>query len=682
MVAAVPATWRRAGRVEEDKMMTLTFAMKQSNMDRIYETVRHVSEPTSPHYGQYLSIDEVAELVRPTDAAVRSVVEWASDAGASSITKTRGGEFIEVELLASRAEKALGSTLTRFEHVRSGRVLERMPEYSLPESVLANVDLVLGLNDFFDTKEERKPKDSIGNAPYVSGHLYGDADEIIIQFYSFCKDGSQAAVHPCSPQVKAYTVVVTPDSEEPTSFTVLPGACRVVGNNTECKLVVTVPAYRRTGISITTTYSDNTHSDTYVLPTRHSPTRYTFPSTIFDMYGIPSNTRGTATGNSQAIVSFEAQYWSQTDLDTFMDFMGLPRTTPKIIGYNDPKVPGGECTLDVQMVAGVGRGVPITTWSFPNPGQYVLDWAIAVSNTTEAPLVTSISYGDTERGYEHKSGFGLAYIYRMNEELAKMAARGLTVIAGSGDAGWTNVGEAGNDLSQADPDCSMQRPFFPSASPFVLSLSSVFMHTSFIPACAGVPGANISDSPIMCSETGPVAVSVRNGRKWTTGGGFANMTAPRQSWQEDAVSGFLKTSATLPPSSMYNATGRAYPDIATIGDAIPIVWGGKVIPLGGTSSSGPIMAGLVALLNDVRLKAGKTSLGLLNPVFYGWEKTNPEAFIDVRYGSNYDGDIQPPGSQYPTTCEYGWDAQPGWDPTTGLGTPNWAIMADLVLQLQ
>jgi subtilase family serine protease len=175
MVAAVPATWRRAGRVEEDKMMTLTFAMKQSNMDRIYETVRHVSEPTSPHYGQYLSIDEVAELVRPTDAAVRSVVEWASDAGASSITKTRGGEFIEVELLASRAEKALGSTLTRFEHVRSGRVLERMPEYSLPESVLANVDLVLGLNDFFDTKEERKPKDSIGNAPYVSGHLYGGA---------------------------------------------------------------------------------------------------------------------------------------------------------------------------------------------------------------------------------------------------------------------------------------------------------------------------------------------------------------------------------------------------------------------------------------------------------------------------------------------------------------------------
>lgn len=42
---------------------------------------------------------------------------------------------------------------------------------------------------------------------------------------------------------------------------------------------------------------------------------------------------------------------------------------------------------------------------------------------------------------------GLAYIERMEIELQKMAARGLTVIAGSGDAGWTNVGEMGNDLS-------------------------------------------------------------------------------------------------------------------------------------------------------------------------------------------------------------------------------------------
>lgn len=44
------------------------------------------------------------------------------------------------------------------------------------------------------------------------------------------------------------------------------------------------------------------------------------------------------------------------------------------------------------------------------------------------------SYGDTELGYFNKFG-SWEYIIRMNVELAKMAARGLTVMAGSGDAG-------------------------------------------------------------------------------------------------------------------------------------------------------------------------------------------------------------------------------------------------------
>lgn len=76
---------------------------------------------------------------------------------------------------------------------------------------------------------------------------------------------------------------------------------------------------------------------------------------------------------------------------------------------------------------------------------------------------------------------GWWYINRMNAELAKMAARGFTVIAGpsslprpmlpslplidwpegSGDAGTTNVGEMGNDLSPTDPTCTPFRPFFP-----------------------------------------------------------------------------------------------------------------------------------------------------------------------------------------------------------------------------
>lgn len=59
-----------------------------------------------------------------------------------------------------------------------------------------------------------------------------------------------------------------------------------------------------------------------------------------------------------------------------------------------------------------------------------------------------------------------------------MAVRGLTVLAGAGDAGWTNVGERGNDLSGVDPTCGIMRAFYPSESPFVTSMSATFVTQS------------------------------------------------------------------------------------------------------------------------------------------------------------------------------------------------------------
>jgi len=43
---------------------------------------------------------------------------------------------------------------------------------------------------------------------------------------------------------------------------------------------------------------------------------------------------------------------------------------------------------------------------------YILEWAMQIANTTSPPLVTSISYGDTEDGYFNKFG-DYSYIARM-----------------------------------------------------------------------------------------------------------------------------------------------------------------------------------------------------------------------------------------------------------------------------
>jgi hypothetical protein len=68
---------------------------------------------------------------------------------------------------------------------------------------------------------------------------------------------------------------------------------------------------------------------------------------------------------------------------------------------------------------------------------------------------------------------------------------------------------------------------------------------------------------------------------------------------------------------------------------------------------------------DLRLQAGKPTLGWFNPLLYA----HPEMFNDITVGSNGAG-IHCGGKGFPTAV--------GWDPVTGLGTPNYPAMAKVV----
>ena len=73
---------------------------------------------------------------------------------------------------------------------------------------------------------------------------------------------------------------------------------------------------------------------------------------------------------------------------------------------------------------------------------------------------------------------------------------------------------------------------------------------------------------------------------------------------------------------------------------------------------------MVSLLNDARIAAGLPSLGFLNPWLYsqGYKGLN-----DITSGNN------------PGCGTQGFQAVNGWDPVTGLGTPNFGLLKDLVL---
>ena len=103
-----------------------------------------------------------------------------------------------------------------------------------------------------------------------------------------------------------------------------------------------------------------------------------------------------------------------------------------------------------------------------------------------------------------------------------------------------------------------------------------------------------------------------------------------------------------------------------IRDRYVVVCDGQTLPgVAGTSCATPAFSGVVALLVDRRLAAGKSALGFLNPLLYSDAMTR--ALNDVTSGAGR-GCAAGPGKG-------GWPALVGWDAVTGWGTPNMGKMA-------
>lgn len=123
----------------------------------------------------------------------------------------------------------------------------------------------------------------------------------------------------------------------------------------------------------------------------------------------------------------------------------------------------------------------------------------------------------------------------------------------------------------------------------------------------------------------------------------------------------------------FNASGRAYPDVSTVGHNLEIVLNGETRVLDGTSASAPIFAGLVTLLNDLRMNSGLSPLGFLNPLLYELSETNSGSFKDISVGANNCGGFGPP-----VCCANGFLAAPGFDTVSGLGTPNFLVLYNAI----
>ncbi|KIJ37427.1 hypothetical protein M422DRAFT_260099 [Sphaerobolus stellatus SS14] len=377
------------------------------------------------------------------------------------------------------------------------------------------------------------------------------------------------------------------------------------------------------------------------------------PTCLLQLYNaIDYKVQAAKKGNQIAIASYLEQFANIADLTQFYTLLRPEAVNSSFTvvsingGENNQTLDqaGAEADLDTQYAFGLTFPTPATVFTtggmppfIPDEGETTdtnepylnfLDFVLAPGR--KIPQTISTSYGDDEQTVP------FSFAQKVCQGFARLGALGVTLTFSSGDGG---VGD--NDPNPATQTCQTNDgknqtkfiPGFPASCPFVTAVGGT---------------VNVPE----------VAVT-----RFGSGGGFSNYF-PRPSYQDDAVVPFLKAIGDL-NKGFFNPNGRGIPDVAAQGDNFEVVIGGETGLIGGTSAASPTFAGIVALLNDARIAAGKPPLGFLNPLIYS---KGTKAFNDITIGKN------------PGCGTEGFSCRPGWDAVTGFGTPNFGLLKNIVLE--
>jgi tripeptidyl-peptidase-1 len=353
------------------------------------------------------------------------------------------------------------------------------------------------------------------------------------------------------------------------------------------------------------------------------------PAVLSARYRHPNATGAeeAVAGNSMAVAEFQGQKYAQGDLDKFSSSCNVPQGVDTNIGDALSTVRSGvEAALDVEYMKAVAPDVPLTV--VYDQKYSLLDWCNQITNLDNSPLIHSVSYGNDERQQSSD-----AFMFSANTAFMKAGAQGLSILFASGDQGVCGREGCGGLFS-----ARRFKPDFPAASPYITAVGG----TDFLTYAVGEEQA------------------------WSAGGGGFSDTFDIPPYQADAVAAYkARADANLPDQSYWNNTGRGYPDVAALGGQKTsyCVRASLFEGVAGTSASCPVVAGIFAKLNGLRLAAGQPALGFLNPFIY----QNPQAFFDVKHGMNN------------ANNPYGFTAVEGWDAATGFGTPNYEELAKAVM---
>jgi len=360
-------------------------------------------------------------------------------------------------------------------------------------------------------------------------------------------------------------------------------------------------------------------------------------------YGYTGLQSAHMQGQGERVALIEIDGFKASDISAFAKCFGLhvPRINPFGVGVPHQLSPGGEATLDVEVLdtaAPYLKGIDVYE-SKPDAASVLQALTDPLQHAGYEPQVISASLGLCET--QTRQAVGLSGIKATNAALEEATASGISVLAASGDSGSADC------MSGGSGSISRQLAVnFPASSAWVTSVGGTNL---------ALTKSNTIEDSVVWNDT-----TVEPG---DAGGGGYSTLFPRPSYQNGVVS----------------ENHRAIPDVALLADIAP---GYDVYctakpdcvndhdtnawqTVGGTSAATPFLAGGFAVLDQVLRRHKLDSLGLANPLLYKIGRTptlSAQVFDDVTKGSNDVGPYLSAGAAPLGCCtaSEGYDAASGW----------------------
>ncbi|OIW31229.1 Pro-kumamolisin [Coniochaeta ligniaria NRRL 30616] len=618
---AARRNWFKTSRLHQSKILPVRIGLTQKNLDRAEEFIYGVSHPDSDSYGKHWSPEKVVDMFSPKQQSIDLVMEWLEaegiQPGRAKLSSSK--TWISLNATVAEVERLLKTQYHVYKHDTLGHHHVACDKYHVPDHLVDHIDLITPTVHF----DQRLGHDRTNKKVPLSEDQDNELRKRMLQ----------------RRQIPEHGILGSPNS----GFGPKQGATitNALVSLAECDQMIT-------------------------------------PACLRALYATPPGTLA-ASNNTLGIVEYTPQAFLQKDLDIFFEQFAPPLVgQAPIVNLVDNGVLqtenqsfnfNGESALDLEFamaliypqratlyqVGDLVQGASFNNFLDSVDASYcTFEGGNSADPNVDSPYPSSVGCGgfaatkviSTSYGY-NEADLGARYEQRQCNEYMKLGLMGVTTVYSSGD-----YGVAGNGGQCIDPltlafnngTDGIFNPSFPGSCPYVTSVGATQI----------LNGSSVRTPESACQDV------------IFSGGGFSNVFA-MPDYQKSAVDAYFANSAPPYGAERFNNSRavRGFPDVSANGANYLTAVNDKFSLSFGASASAPVFASLISLINEKRLAAGKGPVGFINPTLYA----NPQVLNDVRNGNN------------PGCGTDGFSAVEGWDPLTGLGTPNYPAMEALFLSL-